>query len=148
MRRLFLALAAMLVTNISAKAGEPGQPRYDCPNLYRSWKSTDVMERPGWSDINPQGPVDLAINNVRVFKDKAIVTWEGTGSKTVYTRQYHLKQTGYFFKGIASDGSQIEIDLDEEYYAYKHSNRCKYELYYIGKDNLFASHKFTIEIIK
>jgi hypothetical protein len=118
MRKLVLALAAVLVTNISAIAGEPGQPRYDCPTLYHTWQSTHVMGRFEWEEI-------YNINSIKVEKESATLIW-GDGKKIVFKRIYKpIEQTDYFFAGISKNKSELQVDVDDKYEDNRPDSECR-----------------------
>jgi hypothetical protein len=147
MRRLVLALAAMLMTSASAKTGEPGQPRYDCPTVYHSWLPTHIMERFGWSETHRPSMFEEVINKVHVFKDKAIVTWGGKGGSSIYERTYNVDQSDYFFTGKGDNGSRIAIYSDTEYQDYRPNNNCNGEIYYAKEGDRLHSYQLLMKKI-
>jgi hypothetical protein len=124
MWRLFLVLSAMLITNISAIAGEPGQPRYDCPTLYHTWQPTHGLGRFDWERINPsRHPTSL--NSIKVEKESATMTW-GDGKKIVFKRKYKpLEQTDYAFAGVSKNKSYLEVVVETKYRDDRPDDECR-----------------------
>jgi hypothetical protein len=118
MWRLFLVLSAMLITNISAIAGEPGQPRYDCPTVYHTWQSTHVMGRFEWEEI-------YNINSIKVEKESATLIW-GDEKKIVYKRKYKpIEQTDYVFVGVSKNKSELQVIVDTEHESDRPDDECR-----------------------
>jgi hypothetical protein len=118
MRKIILAVSAMLMIAVKAEAGEPGQPRYDCPTVYHTWQSTHIQGRFEWEEIGSRF-------TIKVEKESATMTWRD-GKKITFKRKYKpIEQTDYDFVGTSKNNSIIQISIDTEYEDNRPDDECR-----------------------